>query len=238
MKSLLPRARSRALIPFPFPFIRLPRRLSFSQLTKKKLGTLFFCSFLYRCFARLHGETQKLARYTFFFGGNVACVPVHFFCRCRSFSPWWQVAFPLFLTAALKLLCFSSNEIGLLCFFFSRSNSFSVIQTLKLSGKKESDFVTKRPGNCAGAWNAKFHPGLHETVGARTDVPRKDDFLRTQISWMHGLLNFLTRGAPRSSLRARESSAIISRKEFWVIFPSPNSFQSRRLPPGLGFNFT
>ena len=77
-------------------------------------------------------------------------------------------------------------------------------------------------------------------MGARTDVPRTDDFLRTQISWhwMHGLLNFLTRGAPLSSLRARESSAIISRKEFWVIFPSPNSFQSRRLPPGLGFNFT
>ena len=40
--SLLPRARSRALIPFPFPFERLPRRLSFSQLTKKILGTLFF----------------------------------------------------------------------------------------------------------------------------------------------------------------------------------------------------
>ena len=133
----------------PFPFERLPCRLSFSQLTKKILGTLFFCSFLYRCFARLQRETQKLPRYTFFFGGNFECAPVHFFCRCRSFSPWWQLAFPLFLTAALKFLCFSSNEIGLLWFFFSRSSSFSVIQTLKLSRKKESAFVTKRPGSYA-----------------------------------------------------------------------------------------
>ena len=147
--SLLPRARSRALIPFLFPFERLPRRLRFSQLTKKILGTLLFCSFLYRCFARLQRETQKLPRYTFFLGGNFECAPVHFFCRCRSFSPWWQLAFPLFLTTALKFLCFSSNEIGLLWFFFSRSSSFSVIQTLKLSRKKESAFVTKRPGSYA-----------------------------------------------------------------------------------------
>ena len=33
--------------------------------------------------------------------------------------------------------------------FFSRSSSFSVIQTLKLSPKKESAFVTKRPGSYA-----------------------------------------------------------------------------------------
>ena len=157
-------------------------------------------------------------------------LPLIFTLVAGSISPFSHRRFEIFM------FFFQRNWSPL--FFFSRSNSFSVIQTLKLSRKKESDFVTKRPGNCAGAWNAKFHPGLHETVGARTDVPRKDHFLRTQISWMHGLLNFLTRGAPRSSLRARESSAIISRKEFWVIFPSPNSFQSRGLPPGLGFNFT
>ena len=75
-------------------------------------------------------------------------------------------------------------------------------------------------------------------MDARTDVPRTDDFLRTKISWMQGLLNFFTHGAPLSALRARKSSAIISRKEFWVIFPSPNSFQSRRLAPGLAFFFT
>ena len=32
-----------------------------------------------------------------------------------------------FLTAAIKFPCFSSNEIGLLCCFISRSSSFSVI---------------------------------------------------------------------------------------------------------------
>ena len=45
-----------------------------------------------------------------------------------------------FLTAAIKFSCFSSNEIGLLCFFISRSSCFSVIesmQKLKLSRKKE-----------------------------------------------------------------------------------------------------
>ena len=59
---------------------------------------------------------QKLPSSTFY-GGNVVCVPVHFFFyRCRSFSPSWQLAFPLFLTATKKFLCFSFNEIGLLWF--------------------------------------------------------------------------------------------------------------------------
>ena len=35
---------------------------------------------------------------------------------------------------------------------------------------------------------------------------------------MHGIL-FLTLGVPLNALRVRESSAITSRKEFWVIFP-------------------
>ena len=38
------------------------------------------------------------------------------------------------------------------------------------------------------------------------DVLRTDDFLRTKISWMHKLQNFLTHGAP---LRARESTAMM-----------------------------
>ena len=46
-----------------------------------------------------------------------------------------------FLTAAIKFSCYSSNEIGLLCFFISGSSSFFLstqIKTLKLSRKKES----------------------------------------------------------------------------------------------------
>ena len=48
-----------------------------------------------------------------------------------------------------------------------------------------------------------FHPGLHEGVDVRTD-----DFLRTKISWIHRLPNFLTHGAPLRAFRVRESSAI------------------------------
>ena len=33
-------------------------------------------------------------------------------------------------------------------------------------------------------------------------VPRTDDFLRTKISWMHRLPNFLTHGAPLRALRS------------------------------------
>ena len=124
---------------------------TFFLISKKQLCTLF-CTFLCCCFSRLQSETQKLLSNTFY-GGNVVCVPVHYFFRCRSFSPWWQLAFPLFLTAAMTFLCFSSNEIGLLWSFISRSSSFSVIQTLILSRKKEWAFVVvfifKRPGSYA-----------------------------------------------------------------------------------------
>ena len=61
--------------------------------------------------------------------------------------------------------------------------------------------VKRLPPKCAGAWNAKSHPFSHGGVDTRTD-----DFLRTKISWMHRLPNFLTHGAPLRALRARESS--------------------------------
>ena len=85
---------------------------------------------------------------------------------------------------------------------------------LKLSRKKESAslllfFISKSPGGyaiyCRNArvqWNAKFHPGLHEGVDVSTD-----DFLRTKISWMHSLPNFLTQ-VLRCVRFPRESSAI------------------------------
>ena len=50
----------------------------------------------------------------------------------------------------------------------------------------------------------KFHPGLHEEVDARTDVLHTDDFLRTKISRMQRLPNFLTHGAPLRALCSRE----------------------------------
>ena len=48
-----------------------------------------------------------------------------------------------------------------------------------------------------------FHPGLHEGVDVRTD-----DFLRTKISWMRRLPNFLTHVVLRCERFGRESSAI------------------------------
>ena len=135
----------------PLPFRTPATQAKFFPINKKNTWHAFFC------FARLQRETRKLPRYTFFFGGNFECAPVHCFCRCRSFSPWWQLAFPLFLTTALKFLCFSSNEIGFLWFL-----SFAIalcllstsMQTLKFSRKKESAFVvvvfiSKIPGSYA-----------------------------------------------------------------------------------------
>ena len=63
------------------------------------------------------------------------------------------------LTAAIKFSCYSSNEIGLLCFFFlflalALSLLATPMKTLKLSRKKESAslllfFISKSPGSCA-----------------------------------------------------------------------------------------
>ena len=39
--------------------------------------------------------------------------------------------------------------------------------------------------NTQGAWNATFHPSLHEGVEVRMYVLHTDDFVRTKISWMH-----------------------------------------------------
>ena len=51
-----------------------------------------FCTFLWRCFARL----QRRPRYTTFYGRNVVCVPVRIFFTARSFSPWWPLEFFIF----------------------------------------------------------------------------------------------------------------------------------------------
>ena len=49
-----------------------------------------------------------------------------------------------FLTAAIKFSCYSSNEIGLLCFFISGSSSFFVIHAnkdIKIKSKERIGFV-------------------------------------------------------------------------------------------------
>ena len=52
-----------------------------------------------------------------FYGGNVVCVPVHFFSLPLIFA-LVAASISHFLTAAIKLSCFSSNEFGVPCFLF------------------------------------------------------------------------------------------------------------------------
>ena len=57
---------------------------------------------------------------------RVLCVPVHFCFRCRSFSLWWPLTFPLFLTAAIyKIVVFLTTKL-VSSFSTFRSRSFSV----------------------------------------------------------------------------------------------------------------
>ena len=81
-----------------------------------------------------------------------------------------------------------------------------------------------------GARNAKFNPALHEGVDLRREVRLTDDFLRTKISWMHRLPNFLTHGAPLRALRARESSAIkTASKQVCLWFAEPRGGDTQGL---------
>ena len=83
-----------------------------------------------RCFARLQSETSLL---------HVS------WRKCRmcshSFLPWWPLAFLIFSLAAIKVPCFSSNVIGLLCFLslaLAVSQLSRSMKILKFSGKIES----------------------------------------------------------------------------------------------------
>ena len=85
---------------------------------------------------------QKLPCYTFY-GGNVVCVPVHFFSLPLIFTSM-APSISHFLTTAIKFSGFSSNKIGLLCFLISCSSSFSVIhidKEIKIKSKEKIAFV-------------------------------------------------------------------------------------------------
>ena len=105
-----------------------------SKITTLHMQHTFFCTFLCRCFARLPRETSRN-----FLVIRFMCSCSLFF-GCHSFSPRWPLAFP-FSHRRYKIFMFLSNEIGLLC-FLSLALAFSLLsmsmQTLKLSGKKES----------------------------------------------------------------------------------------------------
>ena len=103
-----------------------------------------FCTFLCCCFPRQQRETSRNFLVThYFYGGNVVCAPVHFFLLLLIFA-LMASGISHFLTAAIKFSCYSSNEIGLLCFFISYFSAFYVIHAnvdLKIKSKERISFV-------------------------------------------------------------------------------------------------
>ena len=138
-------------------------------------------------------------------------LPLIFTLLAASISP--------FSHRRYKILCFSSDEIGLL-WFLSLALALSLLstsmQTLKLSRKKESAFVvvvfiSKRPGSYAIYRRNVLVLEMQNFIPAYTKgwTYVRTYPVRTIISWMHRLPNFLSHGAPPRALRARKSSAII-----------------------------
>ena len=124
------------------------------------------------------------------------------FFRCRSFSSWWQLAFPLFLTAAIKFLRFFFRRNWSPLVFISRSSSLSVIHVnvdIEIKSKERIGFcccccfVLSLKGREAMRFAAEtrrclkhqISSGLHEEMDVRTD-----DFLRTKISCIHRFNKF------------------------------------------------
>ena len=63
-----------------------------------------------------------------FYGGNVVCVPVHFFSLPLIFTVV-AISISHFLTAGIKSSCFSSNETRVPCFLFL-AHALSLLFTL------------------------------------------------------------------------------------------------------------
>ena len=95
----------------------------------------FFCTFLCRCFARLHRETSRNFLVTSFMGEILHT------CSCSLFSTAAHFHFALvaasishFVTAATKFSCCSSNKKMSPLFFISRSRSLSPFFSLSFAG--------------------------------------------------------------------------------------------------------
>ena len=96
---------------------------------------------------------KKLPSYTFY-GGNIVCVPVHFFFSLPLIFHLAAASISPFSHRGYKIITFFFQKNWSPLVFISRSSSFSVIHvnaTLKLSRKKESAFVvvfiSKTPGS-------------------------------------------------------------------------------------------
>ena len=157
----------------------------------------YFCTFLSRCFAQPERETSRNFLVTSFmeemlyvFLFTLFSLPLKFTLVAASISH--------FLTTAIKLSCYSTNKIGLLC-FLSLALALSLLstsmKTLELSRKKESAslllfFISKSPGgyeiyrrNARVPEMQNFTPAYMK--GCTYVRTRTDNFLRTKFSWMH-----------------------------------------------------
>ena len=102
--------------------------------------TFFVQSFLCRCFARRQRETSRNFLVTRFMEEMLYVVLFTFFSLPLIFT-LVAASISHFLTAAKKCSCYSSNEIGLLCFLISGSSSFSVIHAnvdFKIKSKQKN----------------------------------------------------------------------------------------------------
>ena len=133
----------------------------FFLISKKQLSTRFLSTWNF----------QKLPSYTFY-GRNVVCVPsCWLFFAARLIITFVAASISPFSHRRFKFFCFSSNEIGLV-WFLSLALAFSVIHVNVDIEKKTKE----RIGFCCCCFIA---------------VTRTNDFLRTKISWIHRLPNFL-----------------------------------------------
>ena len=158
-----------------------------------------------------------------------------FMCSCSLFS------MPLIFTLmAASISPFPHRRYKILMFFFRRNWSplfftlalalsllSTTIQTLKLSRKKESallllflllkvrEAMRFTAETCRNVRVLEMQNFIPAYMRGWTYVTV--DLLRTKISWMHRLPNFLTHGVPLRALRARESSAIkTASKQVWL----------------------
>ena len=79
----------------------------------------------------------------------VSCVHVRFYFHCRSFSPYWPLAFLIFSPPLwISMFFFLRNSPPL--FSITRSSSFSVIH-VKCNAEKDTtlllSFISKSPGS-------------------------------------------------------------------------------------------
>ena len=121
-----------------------------SKITTLHMQHTFFVHFFA---VVLHDYNEKLPETSWL---HVLCAPVHFFCGCRSFSPWWRLASP-FSHRCYKIFMFFFQRNWSPFFFISRSSSFSVIHVIvdiKIKWKERICFAvvvftSKRPGSYA-----------------------------------------------------------------------------------------